>query len=121
MGRLKNFKIRKMKWNSRNEGGNFNITSYRYTKPREKVVSVKYDDEIHICMGVASVKMPCEKIEGRRTELIDYTGKVITSEEESNKKFKMRLIAWEKIVERSGLLTLTHQDIIAIEYLKMIP
>ena len=68
------------------EEGNFNLTSYRYAKPLEKIVSVKYDDEIHICLGVASVRMPCGNIEGRRTKWIDYTGKVIISEEEFNKK-----------------------------------
>ena len=69
-------------------GGNFNLTSYRYANPSEKIVSVKYDDEICICLGVASVKMPCGKIEGRRAELIDYTRKVILSEEEFNKKIQ---------------------------------
>ena len=33
----------------------------------------------------------------------------------------MRLNALEKMVESSGLLTLTQKDIIAIEYVKMIP
>ena len=32
--------------------------------------------------------MPCGKIEGRRAELIDYTRKVILSEEEFNKKIQ---------------------------------
>ena len=63
------------------------------TKPLEKIASLKYDDEICICLGVASVKMPCGKIEGRRAELIDYTGKVIIPKEELNKKINMRLNA----------------------------
>ena len=74
----------KFSWNKE---GNFNLTSYRYAKPAGKNVSLKYDDEICICLGVESVKMPFGKIEGRREELNDYTGKVIISEEELNKKF----------------------------------
>ena len=35
--------------------------------------------------------MPCEKIEGRRAEMIDYTRKVIISEEEFNKKIQHRI------------------------------
>ena len=34
------------------------------------------------------MKMPCGKIEGRRAQMIDYTGKVIISEEELNKKIE---------------------------------
>ena len=67
----------KLPWN---EEGDFNFTSYRYAKPLEKIVLVKYDDEICISLGVASVKMPCGKIEGRRAEFIDYTKNVILSE-----------------------------------------
>ena len=59
-------------------------------------MSAKYDDEICICLGVASVKMPCRKIEGRRAELIDYTRKVIISEEELNEKIKDEIERFRK-------------------------
>ena len=100
---------------SQNKEGNFNLTSYRYAKPLEKIVSVKYDDEIFICLGVTSVKTPRGKIEGRMAESIDYTRKVIKSEEEFKKKIQNEIERVKKMVERSRLLTLTLQDIIATE------
>ena len=58
-----------------NKEGIFDISSSDYAQPSETLVSVKYEDEIRLCLGVASVKMPCGTMVGKRADLIDYTGK----------------------------------------------
>ena len=52
---------------------------------------MKYDDEIRLCLGVALVRMPCCTIVGKRAELIDYTGKVLISEDEKNSRIKAEI------------------------------
>ena len=75
----------------RDKEGNFCINSNKYTTSTEKIVKVKYQDEVRLCLGVASVKMPNGLIIGKRAEIIDYTGKVIISEEEENRRIQMEI------------------------------
>ena len=70
----------------RNSEGSLNIVSGFYGAPSEKIVSVKYESEIRLCLGVASVLMPDGKVIGKRAKLIDYTGKLIISEEEHERR-----------------------------------
>ena len=55
---------------------------------REKLVKVKYSDEVRLCLGVAAVKMMDGRIIGKRCQAIDYTGKVIISPEEEEKRIR---------------------------------
>ena len=48
---------------------------------------------------MALVKIPCGTIVGKRAELIDYTGKVIISEEEQNSRIKAEI---EKVKKNKG-------------------
>ena len=65
----------------------------------ESLVSVKYEDEIRLCLGAASVKMPCGTVIGKRANLIDYINKVVISEEEEIKKTQSEI---EKVKKNGG-------------------
>ena len=43
---------------------------------------IKNKDKIRLCLGVSLAKITCEKAEGIQAKMINYTGKLITSEEE---------------------------------------
>ena len=58
-----------------------------YSTDREKMVRVKYSDEVRLCLGVAAVEMN-GGITGKRCQAIDYTGKVIISPEEEEKRIR---------------------------------
>ena len=71
----------------RDKQGNLNIINGNYSTNREKMVRVKYSDEVRLCLGVAAVEMN-GGITGKHCQAIDYTGKVIISPEEEEKRIR---------------------------------
>jgi hypothetical protein len=63
----------------RDENGNVDVENGKYSDNTEKVMQAKYTDEVRLCLGVATVRLPDGSREGRRCDLIDYTGRVIVS------------------------------------------
>ena len=61
--------------------------------------------------------MPCGTVVGKRTDLIDYTGKVVISEEEEMKKMQSEIDKVKKNSGKNGQLTLAQVIIIVIAYL----
>ena len=83
--------------------GIFNNSSSDYAEPSKTLVSFKYKDKIRLCLGVASVKMPCGTVVGKRADLIDYTGKVVISEEEEIKKMQSEIEKVKKNGEKKWI------------------
>ena len=102
-GNIKNFQDLNVEVKfPRDKEGNFCINSNKYTTSTEKIVKVKYQDEVRLCLGVASVKMPNGSIIGKRADIIDYTGKVIISEDEENRRIQMEIDRVRKIRNNSS-------------------
>ena len=61
-----------------------------YLAPTEKIISVKYETEVRICLDMASTKMPDGSIVGTWAEMIDYTRASIISGDECKNKICVR-------------------------------
>ena len=80
-----NYRDRKVQTTSQ---GNLNVSNGKYLTNCEKVVRVKYSGKVRLCLGVAAVKMMDGRIIGKCCQAIDYTGKVIISPEEEEKRIR---------------------------------
>ena len=69
---------------SKNEEG-------EYSKDNDVRMRVKYHDNIRFSLGVATVERLDGEVEGRRCEMIDYTGKVVISGTEEVKRIKDKI------------------------------
>ena len=70
------------------ENGTVDIKNGKYNTHVEKKMCVKYSDEMQLAFGVAVVEKLDGTREGRRCEMIDYTGKIIVSQNDYKKKQK---------------------------------
>ena len=57
-----------------------------YRDVEAKKVNCKYDKEIRLLLGVASIKHSDGRVEGKRAKLFSYTGKTIITQNDYEKK-----------------------------------
>ena len=57
-----------------------------YSKDNVVHMRMKYHNQMRFALGVAMVELLDGTVEGRRCELIDYTGKVVISRAEEAKR-----------------------------------
>ena len=74
----------------RNENGKLDPNG-TYAEPKS-LLKMKYAEEVRLCLGVAQVEREDGVIEGRRAMPFDYSGKVVLSIKDWNKKEKEEIL-----------------------------
>ena len=67
-------------------------------------MSVKYSDEMRFAFGVAVVEKLDGTIEGRRCEMIDYTGKILVSHNDYKKKQKEEIYQVKALTGKKAMV-----------------
>ena len=74
----------------RNENGKLDGDG-TYQDIEANKVNCKYDKEIRLLLGVASIKYPNGRVEGKRATLFSYTGNAIITQKDYEKKSPTKL------------------------------
>ena len=94
----------------RDETGKVNATGGEYIANKGTQLNMKYAEEVRLCLGVAKCKLEDGTVVGKRLPLFDYSGKVILTIKDYNKKVMEELARVRGLKGKGGWVTLNRID-----------